>query len=143
MPFSSPPDPKGYNARVYDLVRQIAAGRVATYGQIARLIPPPSGMNPADYLRLSPRWVGGAMAICPDDVPWQRVINGQGKISLRPGDAVNEQRRRLEAEGVVFDARERVDLERYRWQPDPTWLREHGFTVWDEPGSKPGQPKLF
>ncbi|MBK6795054.1 MAG: MGMT family protein [Anaerolineales bacterium] len=48
------------------------------------------------------------MANCPDDVPWQRVINSQGKISERPG--AERQRPLLEAEGVVFDAKGKVDL---------------------------------
>jgi len=55
------------------------------------------------------------MAACPDDVPWQRIINAQGKISLR-GGGENRQRELLEDEGVVFDDRERVDLKRYGWK---------------------------
>lgn len=143
MPFSSPPDPKAYDERVYELVRAIPAGRVATYGQLARLIPPVKGMDPGAYLRLSPRWVGSAMAACPADLPWQRVINSQGKVSPRPGDK-GRQRQLLEAEGVNFDEHERVDLAHYGWQPDPAWLREHGFTVWDEGGAESKQqPRLF
>jgi methylated-DNA-protein-cysteine methyltransferase-like protein len=54
------------------------------------------------------------MAACPQDVPWQRVINAQGKVSLaRQGG--QEQRELLEAEGVEFDERGRVDLRRYAW----------------------------
>jgi methylated-DNA-protein-cysteine methyltransferase-like protein len=58
------------------------------------------------------------MAACPADVPWQRVINAQGKISVRKGGGSLEQRALLEAEGVEFDDRERVDLARYGW-PGP------------------------
>ncbi len=68
-----------------------------------------------DYEAWSARWVGGAMAACPDDVPWHRVINSQGKISLRRGVGYMRQRELLEAEGVIFDQRERVDLDRYEW----------------------------
>lgn len=143
MAFSNPPDPKAYNERVYKLVRAIPAGQVATYGQIAHLIPPTDGVDPGAYLRLSPRWVGGAMAACPDDVPWQRVINSQGKISPRPEDVVTKQRQLLEAESVTFDERDRVDLERFGWQPDEYWLQEHGFTAWEESGGEPEQPRLF
>ena len=57
------------------------------------------------------------MAQAPDTVPWQRVINSQGKISARPGDGPKQQRQLLEGEGVVFDARDRVDLKVYGWQP--------------------------
>jgi methylated-DNA-protein-cysteine methyltransferase-like protein len=147
--YSSPPNPQAFNARVYELVRAIPAGRVATYGQIARLIPPVEGVDAGAYLRLSPRWVGSAMAACPDDVPWQRVINSQGKISPRPGDAMHKQRRLLEQEAVTFDERERVDLERYGWEPNPGWLRAHSFTAWDDlagqdrGGGEAEQPRLF
>jgi methylated-DNA-protein-cysteine methyltransferase-like protein len=60
--------------------------------------------------------VGGAMAACPADVPWQRVINSQGKVSLRKGGGGEEQRRLLEAEGVLFDEKERVDLSEFAWE---------------------------
>jgi methylated-DNA-protein-cysteine methyltransferase-like protein len=117
MPFSSPPDPKAYAEQVFTIVATIPPGRVMTYGQVALLIPPPPGVDPADYVKLSPRWVGSAMAQAPETVPWQRVINSQGKISLRPGIGAQEQRHRLESEGVVFDARDRVDLKVFGWQP--------------------------
>ena len=67
--------------------------------------------------------VGGAMATCPEDVPWQRVINSQGKVSLRKGDGWENQRFLLEAEGVIFDDRERVDLSVFSWEgPPPEWF---------------------
>jgi methylated-DNA-protein-cysteine methyltransferase-like protein len=124
-PFSSPPDPILYNNQVWQVARQIPFGKVATYGQIARMIPTPDGVEAKSYLSLGPRWTGSAMAKCPDDVPWQRVINSKGEISPRPG--AEEQRRLLEEEGVEFDARGRVDLVRFGWQ-----------TV-----SGPDQPSLF
>ena len=115
--FSSPPNPKEFNARVWELVRQIPPGRVMAYGQVGALISPPQGLTLKDYDAFKARWVGGAMAQCPEDVPWWRVINAQGKISERPG--AQEQRQRLEAEGVVFDDRERIDFRRFGWQgPD-------------------------
>ncbi len=147
MSFSSPPSPKLYNDRVYEICRAIPVGRVMTYGRIAQLIPPPVGVDPGAYLKLSPRWVGGAMAACPDEVPWQRVINGQGKISPRPGMAVVVQRKLLEQEGVVFDAKDRVRLDTYGWQPDAAWLRARGLVVWDEGEDRAAppasQPSLF
>jgi len=57
--------------------------------------------------------VGGAMAACPDDVPWQRVINSQGKISERAG--AERQRQLLEEEGVVF-VKDKVDMKKYGWK---------------------------
>ena len=111
--YSSPPNPQAYYQQVWEIVRQIPRGRVATYGQIAKMIPPPMGVDFETYKAFSPRWVGGAMAACPDDVPWQRVINSQGKISERAG--AERQRELLEQEGVEFDAKDRVDLKRYGW----------------------------
>ena len=115
--YTSPPDPQRFNQQVWDLVRQVPPGKVVTYGQIAAWITAPPGMHIKDYLAFGARWVGGAMAACPSDVPWQRVINAQGKISLRQG--AEKQRELLEAEGVVFSERGRVDLKVYEWQGPP------------------------
>jgi methylated-DNA-protein-cysteine methyltransferase-like protein len=106
--------------RIYTIVRLIPAGKVATYGQIAAIV--------GDC---SARMVGYAMAALPakSGVPWQRVINAQGKISLRADSQGNSlQRSLLEGEGVHFDAESKVDLRRYRWSgPDIAWLVENGF----------------
>ncbi len=96
--------------RIYAVVRRIPRGRVATYGQVAELAGLPQ----------QARQVGYALAaLRPSDrVPWQRVVNARGEISLRaePGaDAL--QRVLLEREGVRFDARGRIDLARYTWHP--------------------------
>ena len=94
--------------QVYEVVRRIPPGQVATYGQIARLLGKPRAA----------RTVGWALHSMPEgsDVPWQRVINAQGIISLDargPGGAL--QRVLLEAEGIVFDEQGRVDLQVYGW----------------------------
>ena len=137
--FVSPPNLHAFNALVWEIVRQIPSGRVATYGQVAGLIPPPGDMDPKSYLAFGARWVGGAMAACPEGVPWQRVINAQGKISLRAG--AEKQRQLLEEEGVEFDEREKVDLKRFQWTgPEAAWARSHGLTP--APG-KPTQDQLF
>jgi methylated-DNA-protein-cysteine methyltransferase related protein len=112
--FTSPPDPIAFRHQVWDIVRQIPVGRVSTYGQIAALVPNSSGLAPQDYRAFGARWVGGAMATCPEGVPWQRVINSQGKISLK-GPSAETQRRLLEEEGVQFDDRDRIDLARFGW----------------------------
>lgn len=96
--------------RIWAVVRRIPAGRVATYGQIARI----AGLGG------SARLVGYALHALPErgkPVPWQRVLNAQGRISVR-GFAGSEQvqRRLLEREGVRFDARERVDLACFGWK---------------------------
>jgi methylated-DNA-protein-cysteine methyltransferase-like protein len=112
--FTSPSDRLAFNQVVWQIVRQIPAGKVCTYGRIAEMIPPPEGVKAHSYLAFGARWVGGAMANCPADVPWQRVINAQGKISLRAG--AEQQRQLLEAEGVKFDQRGRVNLQVYLWE---------------------------
>ena len=116
MPFSSPPNPQEYAQQVYAIVATIPPGKVMTYGQIALLIPPPPSVAPELYVKLSPRWVGSAMAHAPDNVPWQRVINSQGKVSERPGLGPLAQRQLLEREGIVFDDRGRIDLAKYQWK---------------------------
>ncbi len=141
--FSSPPNPRAFNEQVWEIVRQIPPGKVSTYGQIAAMLPTPEGLTLRDYEAFAPRWVGGAMAACPEGVPWQRVINSQGKISLRKGGGAQNQRELLEAEGVVFDEKERVDLSRFGWDgPAEAWLKERGLLP---PPSLPrrSQPKLF
>lgn len=112
--FASPPNQQAYYEQVWSLVRKIPRGKVATYGEIAKMIPPPNGVELETYAAFGARWVGGAMAACPDDVPWQRVINSKGEISARAG--AERQRRLLEDEGVVFDAKNRVDLKKYGWR---------------------------
>ncbi len=97
-------------APVYRVVRRIPAGRVSTYGEVAAL----AGMPRAA------RQVGWALHALDagDDVPWHRVINARGEISGRGERAFEDlQRALLEAEGVCFDRRGRVDLEHHRWQP--------------------------
>ncbi len=95
---------------IYRIVSLIPRGRVATYGQVARLAGMPG------HARL----VGYALSALVDkSVPWQRVVNARGEISLRSGGspAENEQRLRLEAEDVEFDAHGRIPLDRYLWRP--------------------------
>lgn len=94
--------------RIYELVRAIPRGRVATYGQIARHIG-----------RCSPKMIGFAMAAVShdSDVPWHRVINFKGQISRRGrGDTEIIQRVLLEAEGIVFDDADAIDLIRFQWK---------------------------
>ncbi len=95
--------------RIYAVVSRIPEGKVATYGQVAALA----------GLRGHARQVGYAMYALSSHtkVPWHRVINAKGEVSLRstPGSD-EEQRYRLECEGISFDARGRIDLEKARWR---------------------------
>jgi methylated-DNA-protein-cysteine methyltransferase-like protein len=118
------PDPGAFNSIVWEIVKQIPPGKVATYGQIAEMIPVPQGVSAEEYSRYRARWVGHAMAGSPEGVPWQRVINSQGRISLKEAHAAT-QRNLLEEEGVLFDQRQRIDLDRYGWPgPPEEWLAE-------------------
>ena len=93
---------------VYRIVTVIPPGRVATYGQVAALLGAPRAA----------RAVGHAMKRCPagNGVPWHRVVNARGGISLRANvSGMLTQRILLEREGVRF-VRERIDLSRYRWR---------------------------
>lgn len=96
-------------AEVHALVRRIPRGRVMTYGQIATVT----------ENRLSARAVGWALHGCPDDVPWQRVVNAQGRCSTDrlPDNPTGLQQSLLEREGVAFSESGRLDLDRYRWWP--------------------------
>ena len=95
---------------IYQVVRMIPEGKVATYGQVAALIGKPRHS----------RHVGHALNALDgqSDLPWHRVVNSQGKISHRTADNSSEnlQRQRLEQEGISFK-NERLSLKQYQWQP--------------------------
>ena len=116
---------KNYRERVYAIVRQMPLGRVMPYGQIAQIL----GQG------YTPRTVGYVMhGADTDNVPWQRVINSQGKCSTgKMTVPVNLQQTMLEQEGVVFDAKERCDLSKYLWLPEGL----------DNEDSDEDQPTLF
>ncbi len=94
--------------KIYEVVRRIPRGKVATYGQIARL----AGLG------RSARQVGYALFRLPENtrVPWQRVVNAQATVSPLPFLGGPEiQRAKLEAEGIRFDANGRIDFAKFRW----------------------------
>jgi methylated-DNA-protein-cysteine methyltransferase-like protein len=96
---------------IYDAVRRVPRGRVATYGQIASL----AGLD--GHARL----VGYALHALPDDapVPWHRVVNAKGTVSRRRSGSGHDvlQRKMLEREGVKFDREGRLSLAVFRWRP--------------------------
>ncbi|MGD8868478.1 MAG: MGMT family protein [Gemmatimonadales bacterium] len=106
---------EGIYERIYNVIRRIPRGRVATYGQIARLAGIPGHA----------RQVGYALNALAEDsgVPWHRVINARGEVSKRsePGDE-RIQRELLEGEGVRFDGRGRLALDRYGWEGERSGL---------------------
>lgn len=97
-------------SRIYAVVAAIPKGKVATYGQVALLAGLPGRA----------RQVGYALhALADPSLPWHRVVNAKGDISLRSGGSEGDrvQRLRLEKEGVLFDRCGRIDLGRFRWRP--------------------------
>lgn len=109
QPSEEAPVPRHLHQQIYDLVRQIPPGKVASYGQIARL-----------HGGCTPRMVGFALAALPSpsDVPWQRVINAQGKISPHGfGFGSELQRQLLLSEEIQFDEQGRISFEQYGWMP--------------------------
>lgn len=100
----------GTHERIHRAVRRIPRGRVATYGAVARMAGLPNQARLAGY----------ALRHAGQTIPWHRVINAKGEISGRTEPAWERlQRKMLEAEGVEFNARGRVDLERYGWEGRP------------------------
>ncbi len=102
----------GFFEQVYRLVRQIPAGKVTSYGAIARMLEHPHAA----------RTVGWALHGLPrgTDVPWHRVINSRGRVSTRfPERGVNLQRALLESEGVEFDEDGYVNWDRFGWEGLP------------------------
>ncbi|MFQ5829906.1 MAG: MGMT family protein [Candidatus Methylomirabilia bacterium] len=96
---------RAFDRAVYRLVSRIPPGRVATYGQLAALL---------GYPRAA-RAVGAALKRCPHHLPWHRVLNHRGGISLRANvSGMVTQRILLEGEGIAL-SRGRVDIGQHRW----------------------------
>jgi len=103
--------PTDSRQRIWQVVNAIPAGRVCSYGEVARL----AGLG------RGARQTGHALRNLPAGtrIPWHRVINSQGKISLPPGSAGHyTQMQRLLAEGVEFTERGRIASPAF-WWPDP------------------------
>ena len=98
-----------FHQRIVDLIKRIPKGKVATYGQIAAL----SG-NPR-----AARQVVRVLHTHSDveKLPWHRVVNRQGHISLMPGSGYELQKAMLRDEGVRFSTDDRIDLDQYLWSP--------------------------
>jgi methylated-DNA-protein-cysteine methyltransferase-like protein len=97
-------------SQFYEIIKKIPKGKVATYGQIAAL---------AGYPGYA-RQVGYALNSLPEgsDVPWHRVINSKGMVSVRKtGGHENIQRILLEDDGIIFDKNHRVSLKKFQWKP--------------------------
>ncbi|NJK33616.1 MAG: methyltransferase [Oscillatoriales cyanobacterium SM2_2_1] len=97
---------------IYDLVRQIPHGQVATYGQIAELAGLPGRARLVGYALYQ-------VDMVTSDIPWHRVVNALGKVSLSPLRRGSDywQRSLLEQEGIAFE-QDRINLGHYRWRPN-------------------------
>jgi len=103
-------EPSFYH-QIYRVVCRVPRGQVVTYGQVAVILGCPGAARAVGYaMHRTPQGQG---------IPWHRVINARGRISIK-GDvyAAEAQRALLESEGVVFEDGDRVDLKKYRW-PGP------------------------
>jgi len=110
--------------RIWATVSDIPAGSVASYGQIAEI----AGIS------RGARQVGYALRQLPtkSDVPWHRVITSSGRIAFQKGSrAYNRQSRRLIMEDVVI-LKGRIDMRKYRWQPDLDELLWKPGAAWDD-----------
>lgn len=109
---------------IYKVVKRIPRGSVTSYGRIAKIV------------NCNARQVGYAMAATPnnDDIPWHRVINSKGEISARKdGNSDHGQKRILVEEGIAFDAKGRVDLDKFGWvEAEIPLMPEDLFGGWDQ-----------
>lgn len=103
-------DEQSYREKVYTIVCEIPAGKVMTYGQIAEIL----GKG------YTARTIGYVLhAADTEKIPWQRVINSQGGCSTQKLTIPhNIQQQILESEGVIFNEKDKCDLEKYRWFPE-------------------------
>ncbi|AAF10005.1 MGMT family protein [Deinococcus radiodurans R1 = ATCC 13939 = DSM 20539] len=109
LPAMSQPIAAPFRQQLLDLVARIPPGRVMTYGQLALLAGQPGAARQA----------GAVMHSLKDsDLPWQRVINAQGRVSTYKVGLGEVQEGLLRAEGIEFDDAGRCDLSRYQWWPD-------------------------
>lgn len=99
-----------FTRKAKEVIRAIPRGRIATYGQIAALAGRERAARGVAWVLHSSSDAAG--------LPWHRVINGRGGISLGRGRGFEEQKKRLIAEGVVVGRGGRVDLKRFKWEPN-------------------------
>lgn len=95
--------------RIVKVIQQIPTGKVATYGQIAHLAGNPRASRTVSFVLHS--------SSSKLKLPWHRVINSKGSISLPKGGGFEKQRDLLLKEGIALDEKGHIDLKRYGWKP--------------------------
>ena len=103
--FESP----SFSEKVKDIIKNIPKGKVATYGRIAAY-----AGNPRAARQVV--WILHASSI-KDKLPWYRVVNGKGQISLKPSHGYEIQKELLQKEGITFNKHDTIDFDRYLWSP--------------------------
>jgi methylated-DNA-protein-cysteine methyltransferase-like protein len=98
-----------FTCSVIDLVKKIPPGKVSTYGCIAALAGDPRAARQVVRILHS--------SSEKHELPWHRVVNRQGKIALRSRGGYEIQKMLLEKEGIQFDPQDRIDLDRFLWNP--------------------------
>ena len=100
---------KSFYQRVIDIIKSIPAGKVATYGQIAAYAGNyRAARQVAFILHSSSR---------KENLPWHRVVNSKGSISLKPSHGYEIQKKLLKKEGIIFKKNNCIDLKRFQWFP--------------------------
>lgn len=97
-----------FSDQIIAIIKRIPKGKVASYGQIAALVGNPRSARAVAWLLHS--------SSGKERLPWHRVVNARGRISLKPGRGYEEQRAMLEAEGVRFSGEGAVDLKSRQWR---------------------------
>lgn len=105
---------RSFYEQVYDVVRRIPQGQVTSYGRIAQMLGKPHAARAVGYALSA---LKDKRPDRGDEVPWQRVVNGKGRISIQNREnAAQRQAELLRAEGVVVGKDLRIDLDRYLWE---------------------------
>ncbi len=111
-------------ARIYETIRDIPRGSVASYGQIAEIAGIPRGARQVGWALK--QLAGG------QDIPWHRVITASGRIAFEAGSTRFERQRKLLEEENIPVVAGRVDMGKYRWQPQLDELLWKPTSAWDE-----------
>lgn len=109
------PNMEAFYPQVWEIVSRIPRGKVASFGQIAKMLHAPADVDAETYLEYGALWVSNAVASSPNEVPWQRVVNSKGEITDRDGIQAKRHQLMLEDEGVEFNPRGRIDMKKYGW----------------------------
>lgn len=101
---------ESFYERVIEIIKSIPSGKVATYGEIADYAGNRRAARQVSYI-LNSSWE-------KHKLPWYRVINSKGGISLNPNRGYELQKKLLKKEGIIFDENDRIDLKRFQWFPE-------------------------